>query len=103
MCPFLVLYRSLTSQPSRYRLIGYMWEEMARQESIDEQRVRRQGFAREDPVVNVGESGAGVVEDNDDIDPNDAIQPMAHSAPALNTAAKPVGMYDSDEEDDDFY
>ena len=51
----------------------------------------------------VGESGAGVVEDNDDIDPNDAIQPMAQSAPALNTAAKPVGMYDSDEEDDDFY
>ncbi|RDX56392.1 hypothetical protein OH76DRAFT_1395511 [Lentinus brumalis] len=86
------------------RLLGYTWEEMANSLSIDEQRARRQGYAREDPIEPAGRSIAAIAAyDDGDMDPNDIIQPMAQSASALRTAAKPVGMYDSEEEDDDWY
>ncbi|RPD80424.1 hypothetical protein L226DRAFT_454689 [Lentinus tigrinus ALCF2SS1-7] len=94
-----VIYEAIDPQ---YWLIGYMWEEMARQESIDEQRVQRQRYLREEPVEVVDETIAAVAVDNGDMDPNDMIQPVAQSTPALRTAAKPVGMYDSEEEDDEW-
>ncbi|KAI0723881.1 hypothetical protein C8T65DRAFT_798658 [Cerioporus squamosus] len=84
-------------------LLGYIWEEMANSLSIDEQRARRQVYAREEPIEPAGGIVAAIAAcDEGDFDPNDIIQPMAQSAPALRTAAKPVGMYDSEEEDEDW-
>lgn len=78
-----------------------MWEEMANSLSIDEQRARRQSYAREEPLEPAGGMVAAITARYaEGADPNDVIQPMARSAPPLRTAAKPVGMYDSEEEDD---
>ncbi|KAI0822751.1 hypothetical protein BC628DRAFT_1387505 [Trametes gibbosa] len=83
------------------RLIGYMWEEMANSVAIDEQRALRHRFSEEDLIADYPPA-SGAAADNEDFDPNDIIQqPQAHSG-GSSDIRKPVGMYDSASEDDDW-
>ncbi|KAH9901452.1 hypothetical protein C8Q73DRAFT_677867 [Cubamyces lactineus] len=80
------------------RLLGYMWEDMANSIAIDEQRALRHRFSKES-IEDYG-GPAGDYED-DEADPNNLLQP----APCPGNPAgapRPVGMFDSDSEDDDW-
>ncbi|KAI0373021.1 hypothetical protein BV20DRAFT_1042346 [Pilatotrama ljubarskyi] len=79
------------------RLIGYMWEDMANSIAIDEQRALRQQYSKE-PRLEAAAQGLG---DNGEVDPNDMIQANPPSG-VRGSAPKPVGMFDSDSEDDDY-
>ncbi|OJT02529.1 hypothetical protein TRAPUB_6946 [Trametes pubescens] len=81
-------------------LIGYVWEEMANSIAIDEQRASRKLFSKEE-LIEVYPGAPGGAGGDDDVDPNDIVQPGAQ--PGNPTSApKPVGMYDSASEDDDW-
>ncbi|KAI9065390.1 hypothetical protein FKP32DRAFT_1568081 [Trametes sanguinea] len=81
-------------------LLGYMWEDMANSIAIDEQRALRQRFSKEEPV----DSYAVAFEDmgqEEEFDPNDMVQSNAQRG-AQGKASKPVEMFDSEDEDDDW-
>ncbi|KAI0780569.1 hypothetical protein BD413DRAFT_600149 [Trametes elegans] len=82
------------------RLLGYIWEEMAKGTAIDEQRAEREYFMREDSLAEAARSAfTGGDIDPNDIDPNDVAQSQ-HGARA--SKSRPVGMFDSDSEDDEY-
>ncbi|KAI0807781.1 hypothetical protein C8Q74DRAFT_1313473 [Fomes fomentarius] len=82
-------------------LLGYMWEAMANSAAIDEQRILRQIYAKEEPVEcsGVASGHAFPPEDDEDIDPNDIPQPMAQAAPPQKKSA-PI-EFNSDDSDYD--
>ncbi|KAI8989781.1 hypothetical protein BD414DRAFT_570496 [Trametes punicea] len=80
-------------------ILGYMWEEMANSIAIDEQRALRQRFSKEEPIADLGGPPMGMQE-NDEVDPNDMIGIPSQSG--QTKAQKPVGMFDSESEDDDW-
>lgn len=92
-------------EPDRYaddadRLIGYVWEDMANSFAIDEQRAFRHKFTEEEPIEGYPYA-SGAAGGDDDVDPNDIV-PNASRVGNNAPAPKPVGMYDSASEDDDW-
>ncbi|KAI1794692.1 hypothetical protein LXA43DRAFT_996154 [Ganoderma leucocontextum] len=85
------------------RLLGYMWEDMANGVAIDEQRAYRDEIAKEAASYALAAGYLGRADD-EDVDPNDIIQPMATGSGQLQPKpSKPYGMFDSEDEDDDYY
>ncbi|KAJ8496805.1 hypothetical protein ONZ51_g900 [Trametes cubensis] len=80
------------------RLLGYMWEDMANSIAIDEQRALRHRFSKE-PIEDYGQLAGG--HEGDDADPNDILQPAPYPSNSAS-APRPMGMFDSDSEDDDW-
>ncbi|KAI0333605.1 hypothetical protein GY45DRAFT_1244693 [Cubamyces sp. BRFM 1775] len=79
-------------------LLGYMWEDMANSIAIDEQRVLRHRFSKE-PIEDWAGPAGG--HGDDDADPNDVLQPASYPNAPVSTA-RPMGMFDSDSEDDEW-
>ena len=73
-----------------------MWEDMANSIAIDEQRALRHRFSKE-PIEDYG-GPAGDYED-DEADPNNSLQPAPFPGNPAG-APRPVGMFDSDSEDE---
>ena len=82
------------------RLVGYMWEDMANGVAIDEQRAYRNQIAKEAAELAPAARYQGNADD-DDVDPNDIMQPMAAGS-GQPKPSKPYGLYDSEDEDDDY-
>ena len=75
-----------------------MWEDMANSIAIDEQRALRHRFSKE-PIEDYGQPAGG--HEDDDADPNDVLQPAPYPSNSAS-APRPMGMFDSDSEDDDW-
>lgn len=85
------------------RLIGYMWEDMANGVAIDEQRAYREEIAKEAASYAHAMAYPGRADD-EDVDPNDIMQPMGVGSGQLQPKpSKPYGMFDSEDEEDDYY
>ncbi|OSD08496.1 hypothetical protein PYCCODRAFT_1356917 [Trametes coccinea BRFM310] len=82
------------------RLLGYMWEDMANSIAIDEQRALRQRFSKEEPIDSYPVASDSTRQ-AEEYDPNDMVQPSAQRG-AQGKAFKPVEMFDSEDEDDDW-
>ncbi|PIL24311.1 hypothetical protein GSI_14064 [Ganoderma sinense ZZ0214-1] len=83
------------------RLIGYMWEDLANGVAIDEQRAYRNEIAKEAAALPPAARYQGRADD-DDVDPNDIMQPMGAGS-GQPKPSKPYGMFDSEDEDDEYY
>ncbi|KAI0647418.1 hypothetical protein C8Q79DRAFT_959325 [Trametes meyenii] len=84
------------------RLIGYMWEDMANGIAIDEQRALRIKFSKDlEEHVDCHDGALGATGPGDEVDPNDILQPCTSTAGRAN-AQRPIGMFDSESEDEEW-
>ena len=80
-----------------------MWEDMANGVAIDEQRAYREEIAKAAALYAQAAACSGRADD-EEVDPNDIMQPMGAASGQLQPKPpKPYGMFDSEDEEDDYY